>query len=54
MCIRDSHYPGHYGPGWRYFQEPTPDERRAYLEEEKKALERRLKDVEARIAEMSR
>lgn len=41
----------HYGPRWRYHEELTPEDRREYLEEEKAALERRLKSIEAKIAE---
>jgi uncharacterized protein YydD (DUF2326 family) len=44
----------HYGPRWRYYEEPTPEDRREYLEEEKRTLERRLKQIEARIAETSK
>ena len=36
--------------GWRYF-EPTPEDRREYLEEEKNLLEERLKEIEARITQ---
>lgn len=53
-CYGWHRYPGHYGPMWRYYEGPTPEERREYLEEEKRILERRLKEIEARIAETSR
>ena len=44
-------YPGRRcGPGWRYY-EPTQQERRGYLEDEKRALEERLREVEAGLAE---
>jgi hypothetical protein len=45
-------YPGHW-PGRRYYQELTPDERRDYLGDEKRSLERRLKEIEAGLAETS-
>jgi hypothetical protein len=48
------HYPRHCGPGWRNYEEPTPDVRRGYLEEEKRILEQRLKEIEARMAEASK
>lgn len=45
-------FPGyHYNPSWRYYEGPAPEERRGYLEEEKRILEQRLKEIEARIAE---
>jgi hypothetical protein len=53
-CYGWHHYPRRYGPNWRYYEEPTPEERRENLEEEKKILERRLKEIEARIAETSK
>ena len=43
-----------YGPRRRYYEEPSPEERREGLEDEKRYLERRLKDLEARIAEASK
>ena len=45
---------GHYGPGWRYYDEPSPEERREYLEGEKRALERRMKEIESRLLEASK
>ena len=53
-CHGWHHYPGYYGyygPRRRYYEEPTPEDRRESLEDEKRYLERRLKDIEARIAE---
>lgn len=45
-------HPMHRRPRWRYYyEEPTPEDRREYLLEEKRVLERRLKQVEARISE---
>jgi hypothetical protein len=38
----------------RFYEEPTPETRREYLEDEKRILERRLKDIEVRIAEASK
>jgi len=53
-------YGGHYylrrycqGPPGIY-EEPSAGTRREYLEDEKRILERRLKDVEARITETSK
>lgn len=49
-CHGWHYYPRHHGPRWRYF-EPTPEDRREYLEEEKNLLEERLKEIEARITQ---
>ena len=48
--------PGYYGygPRGRYYEEAHPEDRRESLEEEKRYLERRLKDLDARIAEASK
>jgi hypothetical protein len=53
-CYGPHYYPRHYGPIWRYYEEPTPQERRGYLEEEKRFLEQRLKEIDSRIAESSK
>ncbi len=53
-CGGGYHYPGHYDPRWRYYEEPAPAERREYLAEEKRILEQRLKEIEARLAESSK
>ncbi|MDG7045305.1 MAG: DUF5320 domain-containing protein [Nitrososphaerota archaeon] len=48
------HYHGHYheyAPRWRCLEDLTPEERKEYLQEEKKILERRLKDVESKMVE---
>ena len=51
-CYGWHHYPGRYSaPRWRYYEEPAPQDRRGYLEGEKRVLEQRLKEIEARIAE---
>jgi len=42
-----------YGPRWRCFEGLSPEERKEYLQEEKKILEKRLKDVEDEMAEPS-
>ncbi len=47
-------YQRRYGPRWGYYEEIGPEERREYLDEEKRILENRLKDLEARIAEISK
>ena len=45
-------YPGYHSPRRYYYDEELGvKERREYLEDEKRALERRLKDIDARIAE---
>jgi hypothetical protein len=44
----------HYGPRSRYYAEPAPENRRGYLEEEKRILEQRLKEIEARMTEASK
>ncbi|HZW58450.1 MAG TPA: hypothetical protein VFF30_19335 [Nitrososphaerales archaeon] len=45
------HYPRHYVPERPviYYREPTEEERREYLEEEKRDLERRLKEIETSL-----
>jgi uncharacterized protein YydD (DUF2326 family) len=49
-CVHGRHHPGrYYGPPAYY--EPTAEERRQYLEDEKRTLERRLKEIEARMSE---
>ena len=49
-CYCWHHYSGRwYGP--RYYHEPAPQEGRAYLEDEKRILEQRLKEIEAGLAE---
>jgi hypothetical protein len=53
-CYGWYHHPRYYGPGRRYYEEPAPEDRRGYLEDEKRTLERRLKEIEARIAETSK
>jgi hypothetical protein len=50
-CHGGHHYPRSYGPGRRCWQEPAARDSREYLEEEKRILERRLKELEARMAE---
>lgn len=52
-CYGWDYSPGYYGPRRRYYydEELAPEDRREYLEEEKRTLERRLKQIEARIAE---
>jgi hypothetical protein len=54
-CYGPHYYQGQYyqGPP-RFYEEPKPETRREYLEDEKRTLERRLKDIEARIAEASK
>ncbi len=47
-------YPRHYGPRGGYYEGIGPEEGREYLDEEKRILEKRLKDLEARIAEISK
>ncbi len=47
-------YPRYCGPTFRYYERPTPEVSRQYLEEERRILEERLKEVEARIAEESK
>jgi len=55
-CVHGRHhFPVHYyhgAPG--YYEKPAPEARREYLEDEKKILERRLKEIEARIAETNK
>ena len=41
------------GPRWAY-EEPTPEGRKFFLEEQKAALERRLKMVDARLKELGK
>lgn len=53
-CYGWHHYPRYYGPKWRSYEEPPPQDRREYLEEERRILEGRLKEIEARIAEESK
>jgi hypothetical protein len=60
MHGRGHHYYHHY-PGYPYerapvyyYERPTPETRREYLEDEKKLLERRLKEIEERLAEASK
>lgn len=53
-CYGSYHYPMRYGPRWRFYEEPTPEDRREYLEEEKRMLERRLEQIEARIAQTTK
>jgi hypothetical protein len=50
-CYGWHHYRGCYRPSWGYYEEPPPGGRRGYLEEEKRILEQRLKEIEAGIAE---
>lgn len=45
---------GSYVPWWRCSDASLPEERGEDLEDEKRALERRLKEVEARLAEARR
>ena len=54
-CYGGHYYPRQYyrGPP-RFYEEPTPETRREYLEDEKRLLESRLKDIEARIAATSK
>ena len=55
-------YPGYHGyygrrehgQRWRYYEESSPEERQEDLEAEKRALERRLKELEAMIGEASK
>ena len=53
-CYGWHYYPMHYGPRSRYYAEPAPENRRGYLEEEKRILEQRLKEIEARMTEASK
>ncbi len=48
------HYPPHYYGPPGFYEEPSPEARREYLEDQKRMLERRLKEIEARIAETSK
>jgi hypothetical protein len=41
------------GPRWAY-EEPSPEARKAFLEEQKAALERRLKMVDSRLKELGK
>jgi hypothetical protein len=52
-CDWDYCYPSYRGPRRRYYfdEELGPDERRQFLDNEKRALEQRLKEIDARIAE---
>jgi hypothetical protein len=49
-------YPRHFyeRPPVYYYERPAPETRREELEDEKKLLERRLKEIEASLAEVSR
>ncbi len=53
-CHGWHHYPRYYGPRERYYEEPGPEDRRESLEDEKRFLEKRLKEIEGRIAEASK
>ena len=54
-CYGWHHHPGrNYGPRWRYSDEPAQQDRRGYLEDEKRALEQRLKEIEGRLAETTK
>jgi hypothetical protein len=48
--------PRYYGPRRRYYydEESGPEDRREYLEEEKRILERRLKAIETRLVETTK
>lgn len=49
------HYPRqYYQVPPRFYEELTPETRLEYLEDEKRVLERSLKDIESRIAEASK
>ena len=50
-CHGWHHYPRPYGPRWRHCEEPAPEDEREYLDGEKRILEGRLKELEARTAE---
>ena len=60
-CCRHGHPSQHYpremwmysGPRWAY-EEPSPEARKAFLAEQKAALERRLKMVDARLKELGK
>jgi hypothetical protein len=53
-CYGWHYYPRSYGPRRQYYEEPTPEDRRGYLEEDKRILEQRLKEIETRIAETNK
>jgi hypothetical protein len=51
-CYGWDYHPRYCGPRRRYYDEEFgPEDRRESLEEEKRILEKRLKDVESRLGE---
>ncbi len=55
-CCLHGHHARHFrGPAWGgFYEEPTPASRKEFLEEERAALERRLKAIESRLQELSK
>ncbi|MCL5067560.1 MAG: hypothetical protein M1368_04315 [Thaumarchaeota archaeon] len=57
-CLHGRHhhyyYPRHFYERPMIYEEPRPERTREHLEDEKKMLERRLKEIESRLQEESK
>ncbi len=53
-CVHGHRMRRGYGPPFDYYDAPDPRSARETLEEEKAFLERRLKNLEARLAEATK